>query len=179
MTIMTVAEFRGLTGGAGSVSDQAVALALDAAEERIALAHGAVGVNREAVWRALDGADDSLGLPRRATALVSVSVGGVALATTAYTLADGGLSVLNISGRRWYGDVVVVYAPEPFDAVRRQMQQHLAMRALGYTGLGAQSIGSVSVQPLAAPEADDARILRLMPQPMIIGDTLPDSDREV
>lgn len=178
MAILSVAEFRGLAGGAGAASDQAIALSLDTAEERILRAHGMPGVNRRAVWQDRDGYDRYLGLPRRATALVSVSVDGTALAVDEYMLADGGWTIQRIGRTAWRENVTAVYTPFDYSDTRRQMQYHLALRALGYTGMGDQSIGQISIKPLGMPDAEDARILRMIPEPPFVADVLPDGDME-
>ena len=179
MALLSVAEFRNLAGGAGAVSDQAVSQALNTAEARINRAHGVLDVNRQATWYDLNGSDDCLSLPKRATAITSVTVGAVTANAADYALVDGGWSVIRRRGNYWSGDVVVVYTPEPFLDIRKQMQQQLALRALGYTGLGDQSIGSVSIKPLSTPEADDLRILSMLSTALLTTETLPDLDTEV
>ena len=175
MTIMTPEEAREAAPALRGLTDAGLRLLLDAAEEDILRAHGGVGP-RTATWVGLAG-EGFLSLPRAAESVASITAGGVAAPTTDWILADGGRTLLRTTGA-WRGTVVCRYTPVPHTATRRRVQRDLALIAAGYTGLGEQSVGQVSNDPLANTEADRARALGQMPRPALVSGALPDSDTE-
>lgn len=166
MALLTLAEAR-LSVSVAVAGDDLLQRWLDAAEESIDTRYWVVGRERQAIWRSVSYAE-LLQFDEPVETLGATEVDGQAVSA----VLDGGTYALRrADGGLWFGRVVTArYMPQPFLAIRKEMQRQLLLGYAARSGYSTQSISGVVVTPDVAYEN---RVLRMMPQPWFITEDLP------
>jgi hypothetical protein len=143
MTLLSLGEAKSLVDS--SLSDAALQILLDAAEQAITLYAGGSGAVTELISA---GSGDLVMLSRPASAVSAITERGETLASNDYVL--NGRTLRRVTGgthpsSRWRGRISVTYTPQDETEVRKAVQASLLKLELNTrTGTQSESIGAWS-----------------------------------